>query len=79
MMMRAMGTLTPAAWRGRARKRPCGSRSPSIDDSLFVGTVDGIRILRALSLNELREEPATANGFCEPRMQDTPASTMTFM
>jgi hypothetical protein len=62
----------PTAWRGRARKRRCRSRSPSIDDSLFVGTVDGIRILRALPLNELREEPATANGFREPRMQDTP-------
>jgi hypothetical protein len=62
MMMRAMGTLTPPLG-GRARKRPCRSRSPSIDDSLFVGTVDGIRILRALPLNELREEPATANGF----------------
>ena len=22
------------------RKRPCPSRSPSIDDSLFVGTID---------------------------------------
>jgi hypothetical protein len=79
MMMRALGHADPTAWRGRVRKRPCRSRSPSIDDSLFVGTVDGIRILRALPLNELREEPATANGFREPRMQDTPASTMTFM
>jgi hypothetical protein len=51
----------------------------SIDDSLFVGTVDGIRILRTLPLNDLREEPATSNGFREPQMQDTPASTMTFM
>jgi hypothetical protein len=46
---------------------------------LFVGTIDGIRILRALPLNKLRQKPATANGFREPRMQDTPESTMTFM
>jgi hypothetical protein len=36
MMMRALGrTLTPPLG-GRARKRPCRCRSPSIDDSPFV-------------------------------------------
>jgi hypothetical protein len=62
MMMRALGHAGPTAGGG---ERGRGRAVPSIDDSLFVGTVDGIRILRALPLNELREEPATANGFRE--------------
>jgi hypothetical protein len=57
MLMRALGHADPTAWRGRARKKPCRSRSPSIDDSLFVGTIDGIRILRALPLSKLRKSP----------------------
>src|SRR5262249_43113167 len=56
------------AWRGRARKRPCHSRSPSINDSLFVGTIDGIGThLEGASFEQAAEEPATANFFanCE--------------
>ena len=79
MMMRALGHADPTAWRGRARKRPCRSRSPSIDDSLFVGTVDGIRILRRFLLNELLEEPATANGFSRTANARYSRVDMTFM
>jgi len=35
--------------------------------------------LEGASFEQATEEPATANGFREPQMQDTPASTMTFM
>jgi hypothetical protein len=35
--------------------------------------------LEGASFEHAAEEPATANGFREPRMQDTRASTMTFM
>ena len=53
---------------GRARKRPYRSRSPSIDDSLFVGAIDGIRTLRALRLNTLRKSQF-------PNIRDTGLAT----
>jgi len=41
-------------------------------DSLFVGIIDGIRIFRAPSFEQAAEEPTTANGLREPRMQRIP-------
>jgi hypothetical protein len=58
MLMRALGHADPTAWEGASAEEavpfPVAIHRRF---ALFVGTIDGIRILRALPLNKLRKSP----------------------
>src|SRR5215510_2594056 len=51
MLIRSLRHASPRLGRGEREE------AVPFDDSLFVGTIDGIRILRALPLNKLRKSP----------------------
>src|SRR5262245_58549529 len=56
----------PPLGKGRAQKRPCRSTIH------FVGNSRRDTHLEGASLEQAAEEPATPNGFREPRMQRIP-------